>query len=156
MLIRISMKKKKNLKMTVKNIKAWADWWSREQQKTEERVDTSGEAALLFLLAYRLKTSRCSSVAEFRRGEMKTPLTLVSSQKSYHQRETICPPCELFHFCQHIVKLQVDIGDGLMEKLIKIENPDTHSNKEQGRMNLFFNKRLCEVSPHFADTPNLN
>lgn len=71
---------------------------SKEQlrEEADERADKSGEAARPLLSAYRLKTSRCSSAAEFRRGEMKTPLTLVSKQKSYLWRGTICPPCELF------------------------------------------------------------
>lgn len=85
-------------------VSAGGDWWgSREQQRreeAEERVDKK-RWSCTSPPAYRLKTSRCSSAAEFTREEMKTPPTRVSKQKSYLRRGPICPPCELLHCGQH-------------------------------------------------------
>lgn len=62
-------------------------------EAAEERDDKCCGAARL-LSAYRLKSSRCCSAAEFRRRGTRSPPTLASKQKCYLRRGTIRPPRE--------------------------------------------------------------
>ncbi len=76
--------------------------WLVKQQRREELI----RALKLHDSSSQLIDWRPDAVPqrqEFRRGEMKPPLTLVSMQTSYLCWATICPPCELFHCRQHAI-----------------------------------------------------